>query len=299
MCFLRNIHRLAIGVFLTTSLLSGCTQELQPSQQEADTVDWYDDYYTIEYIDSQTIAIGEPRYHQQNYSYLILGDKQALLFDSGPGIRDIKLVVKSLTNLPIIVTQSHFHYDHIGNHQNFERVAVANLPGLQDRVKNNRFNIHSKEHLGFVEKIEKPELIVSDWWSIGENIELGGRLLKLIHTPGHTKESITLFDYDNNYMFTGDFLCPGPNLAALPGSSIDDYLASTQKLLAMSTPKTQFLTGHRDANSIAFGAPMLMQSDLNDFRLALKGIIAGTLEGKGFYINQYQVNERIDFIINQ
>ncbi|GAC1503872.1 MAG: hypothetical protein NVS1B6_11530 [Steroidobacteraceae bacterium] len=28
-------------------------------------------------------VIGEPRYHQQNYSYLIVGQQRAVLFDAG------------------------------------------------------------------------------------------------------------------------------------------------------------------------------------------------------------------------
>ena len=31
---------------------------------------WIDDYYVVEAIDATTIAIGEPRYYQGNYSYL-------------------------------------------------------------------------------------------------------------------------------------------------------------------------------------------------------------------------------------
>ena len=38
---------------------------------------WYDDYFLVEPIDSRTFAIGEPRYAQQNYSYLILGYERA------------------------------------------------------------------------------------------------------------------------------------------------------------------------------------------------------------------------------
>jgi len=56
---------------------------------------WYDDYFLIEPIDSRTFAIGEPRYAQQNYSYLILGNERGILFDAGPGYRDIRLGQKS------------------------------------------------------------------------------------------------------------------------------------------------------------------------------------------------------------
>ncbi len=291
-------HR--IWLILLVLFIFGCTQDLGEPDIEADSVRWYDDYFTVEYIDSQTIAIGEPRYHQQNYSYLILGNKRALLFDTGPGIRNIKPVVESLTSLPVTITQSHFHYDHVGNHRNFDGAGVIDLPALRKRAKSGRLVIYSKEHLGFVENIDKPDIVIKEWWPLNSAIELGGRSLKIVHAPGHTKESIVLVDEARGFLFTGDFLCPGPNIGfLLPGLSLDDLLETTRRLLAMSTSETKLLTAHRDEASVKFGAPVLAYKDLIDFESSLEEIIDGTKEGKGLYVKTYKINDRIEFFVNR
>ena len=55
-----------------------------------------DDYFAVEDLGDGTFAIGEPRYYQQNYSYLIVGQTRAVLFDAGSGTRDISRVVVRL-----------------------------------------------------------------------------------------------------------------------------------------------------------------------------------------------------------
>ena len=50
---------------------------------------WFDSYYVVADLGEGAYAIGEPRYGQCNFSYLIVGSRRALLFDTGPGIRDI------------------------------------------------------------------------------------------------------------------------------------------------------------------------------------------------------------------
>ena len=74
---------------------------------------WVDDYYTVEELGERSFAIGEPRYWQQNFSYLIVGSERALVFDAGPGVRDIRPIAESLTDLPITFVPSHLHLDHL------------------------------------------------------------------------------------------------------------------------------------------------------------------------------------------
>src|SRR5260370_29667298 len=76
-------------------------------------------WFHVYSLDERTYAISEPKYWQQNVSYLLLGTRQALLFDTGPGLYSIRRVVASLTSLPLLVIPSHLHFDHVGDVHEF------------------------------------------------------------------------------------------------------------------------------------------------------------------------------------
>lgn len=92
---------------------------------------WFDSYYVVADLGEGAYAIGEPRYGQCNFSYLIVGSRRALLFDTGPGIRDITPVVQALTTQPVEALPSHLHFDHVGNLARFQEVGLPDLPGLR------------------------------------------------------------------------------------------------------------------------------------------------------------------------
>jgi Metallo-beta-lactamase superfamily len=108
---------------------------------------WFDDYYVVANLGGDAYAIGEPRYGQCNFSYLIVGSERALLFDTGPGIRDITKVVKALTSLPTVALPSHLHFDHIGNLARFEDVALPDSPALRAQTRDSEFSLGFYQYL--------------------------------------------------------------------------------------------------------------------------------------------------------
>ena len=268
------------------------TDYLAGEPQVTEGVEWFDDWYTIQFIDEKTVSIGEPLFKQLNYHYLITGEAFAILFDTGPGIRDITPIVKSLTSLPIITVPSHLHWDHVGNINRFERVALLDLLNLRESVSNGFFQPTPEQHLGKSKKTPRPKFHVTEWWKPGETVELGKRKLQVIHAPGHAPESIMLFDPDRNQLFTGDFITMGDLLAYLPGSSLKDYLDTTCKLLSMTNEKTLLLTAH-DVAREGDSAPLLAYQDLTDLRDTLQGIKNVTLFGHGLYPRRYIINQKL------
>lgn len=259
---------------------------LLEAADEGPGVHWVDDYFIVQVIDPQTFAIGEPRYHQQNFNYLIAGSERALLFDAGSGYRDIRPIAEALTDRPITFVPSHFHFDHVGNEITFERLAVVDLPHLRARAEGDRLQLEWYEHLGSAEGYAAPALQVDEWLQPGGVIDLGGRELRVLFTPGHTDDSISLLDEAAGLLFSGDFLYPGPLYAFLPNSRMGDYLQGTQTVLA-ATAEARVFGAHRDAPP---GAPEQSLSDVRDLQRALEAIRAGTLDGEGLYPVTYLVN---------
>lgn len=293
--FFGRFRLLAHGVALIIGV-----PELQAPRDEGPNVRWHDDYYTIEAIDNRTFAIGEPRYWQENYNYLILGDKRAVLFDAGPGVRDIRPIVQALTHLPVTFIPSHFHYDHVGNEVTFEHVAVVDLPHLRERAPDGLLTLTFSEHLGVAERIDAPTLKVDEWLGPGSQIELGGRNLIVIYTPGHTEESISLLDAAAGYAFTGDFMVPGALGEFLPNGGMGDYLQGAETLLGRATKELRVFGAHRNIfnRQPHPGAPEVTIDDVSDLRDALVAIRAGELTASGFYPVNYRVNANIELWAN-
>ncbi len=82
------------------------------------------EWFTIGKIDNTTFSISEYKHWEQTHSYLLIGEKKALLIDTGLGVSNIKNVVLSITNKPIQAVTTHVHWDHIGGHKNFDNIAV-------------------------------------------------------------------------------------------------------------------------------------------------------------------------------
>ena len=252
------------------------------------------DYFAVEDLGQGVYAIGEPRYYQANYSYLIVGDKRALLFDAGSGTRDMRPIVKRLTDRPVTVLPSHLHYDHLAGIRDGDRVAIVDLPSTRADAEGNRFRPRRYQFLGMFDGLEEPTFEVAEWIKPGATIDLGGRTLRLLSTPGHTPQSVSLHDVAGGRLFTGDFIYPTMLYAFLPGANRADYRRTARRLLEELPPETQLWAAHCCRRNEGYAAPWLTMQDLADLDRALGQIDAGTLQAQGFFPKRYRVNDQMD-----
>ena len=233
----------------------------------AEGVRWFDDWFAIENIAPGVHAIGEPRFHQINWNYLIEGQHTALLFDTGPGVRDISDVVRTLTKLPLITLPSHLHFDHTGNLHRFQNIALADLPVLRACMRDGLLHATDDLFRGFLEGMVWKPVKISQWWPIGSASISAAANLEVLHTPGHSPDSISLFDREANILFAADFIYPGPLYAQVPGANLADYLATTEALLPQINGQTKIFCAHGAPDDKGkHRAPMMGSQDISDLQ---------------------------------
>ncbi len=207
-----------------------------------------DDWYAVEAIDPQTFAINEPNSSQYNTSYLIVGDTKAIMFDAGSGERPAgsrsmrEVAAQYAGETPITLILSHFHYDHIADAARFDDVTLLDRPDIRANITDQIFTISPWESLDMEWRLLKVAALIPD----GEVIDLGGRRLTLLNLPGHTTESVVLFDTNRNQVFAGDFVYRhlGGIIAFATGADLVAYKANSARLLQLTNIDTQFFGAH-------------------------------------------------------
>ena len=76
-------------------------------------------YYQVEEQDGY-YRIGSP---ENVFCYLFVGSKQAALIDTGYGFGNLEQTVRSVTDKPVVIINTHGHCDHTGGNAQFEEVC--------------------------------------------------------------------------------------------------------------------------------------------------------------------------------
>jgi glyoxylase-like metal-dependent hydrolase (beta-lactamase superfamily II) len=288
----KSIGLLAAVVVLLHALLSAqlaqpdkpewCRALPRPEYRTLKRVPIADPWFEVYQVVPQVFAIYEPHQAEETISYLILGEKQALLFDTGMGISDIRKLTAELTHLPIIVLNSHTHNDHVGGNWQFETVYGMDADFTRTNAKGSRQD--AQDELG-------PGMICGDLptgfdsksyatrpWKISrflhdhDKINLGGRTLEILSTPGHTPDAISLLDRARGLLFSGDTYYPARIWLFRPETNLDDYVASVKHLAALA-PQLELVLGE---HNVPFAQPEV----LTNLVTAIETVRAGKVRGE-------------------
>lgn len=213
--------------------------------------------------------------------YLIEGQKKALLIDTGWGIGDIAKEISKITNLPLVVVNTHGHLDHTGGNNQFKSVYIhdKDIP-LLDRYDDSEIRAKILRRLS---TYELPDDFSEKSWinakmSIVQGLDgqdffdLGERIIDIIEVPGHTKGSICLYDRNEMLLFSGDTASSYTiNLTFEESLSVEDYLKSIKKLVGISYKVTNVLPSH--------GETLLKARVLLELKSLTENIISGDIIG--------------------
>lgn len=234
-------------------------------------------WFEVYKVAPAVFAIYESHQAEEVISYLIVGYKQALLFDTGMGISDIRKVTARLTSRPVVVLNSHTHDDHVGDNWQFAFVYGMDTDFTRTNAKGSREDAQAEiapdQLCGDWPKGFNPKTYATRPWNIshfihdGFKINLGGRTLEIISTPGHTPDAISLLDRENGLLFTGDTYYPAPIWLFRPETDLGAYVASVKRLAALA-PEVKLVLG-------AHNVPVASPDVLPKLVAAIEAVLGG------------------------
>ena len=235
-----------------------------------------DEWFQVRESAPGVYSIVEPFHLQESISHLIVGTDRALLFDTGIGLLPLRPVVERITDVPVTVLNSHTHYDHVGGNWEFDTVLAmdtgytrANMAGFSNALIGGDFTAHAFCK-GVPDSADADAMATRAWQATGfvadgDTIDLGGRVLEILHVPGHTPDALALFDREHRLLFTGDTWYDASLWLFSPGTDLDDYDASLTRLIEVEA-NADYLLGAHNVARVKSGRLQQVRDVLRDIR---------------------------------
>jgi glyoxylase-like metal-dependent hydrolase (beta-lactamase superfamily II) len=287
LCCFMWVAMAAPGAAARAEKPSWCRALPHPAYSKLERVSVSDPWFEVYRVAPKVLAIYEPHQSEETIGYLILGNTRALLVDTGMGIGNLKALAAELTRLPIVVLNSHTHDDHVGDNWQFSTIYSMDTDFSRSNAQGSRDDAQAEiapgELCGSLPAGFDAKAYATRPWKIaayvhdGDWIDLGGRRLQIIATPGHTPDAIALFEPADGLLFTGDTYYPGTIWLYRPETDLPAYDHSVRRLAALA-PQVKVVLG---AHNIPVASPAVLQDLVAAFETVRAGKIAAVPAGAG------------------
>ena len=246
----------------------------------------------VQVIDGDTFVVRQSvkTNFEAPFLYLLFGKDRALLLDTGAGGLKIRPTVERLISewrakhddraVHLVIAHSHSHGDHHAGDDEFRDRADTDIVGLAPEQVAAYFHF-------------------ADWPRSLAHLDLGGRLLDIIATPGHEPAHIMVYDARTQLLFSGDMLYPGR--LYVPLDRFGDFRASADRLgaFAKTHPIRALLGAHIEMTTRpAQDYPMKAATHPSEHPLQLSPAVIGELQHAVDQAGPVpQIDPHADFIV--
>ena len=184
----------------------------------------------------------------------VRGRDRDLIVDTGFGLRPLAEAVSRLAERPVVAIATHSHFDHSGGlHQFAHRMchhaeaSILTAPTRDETLVSAGFvraeTFSAAPYEGFdwrdyEVKPAAPTALLDE----GDVIDLGDRVFRVLHLPGHSPGSIGLWEEATGTLFSGDAIYNGEMIDTIWHSDPEIYLATMERL--RSIPAETVHGGH-------------------------------------------------------
>lgn len=195
-------------------------------------------------VTSGTFALDGGEWQVENNVWLVGDDDAVLVIDPAHDAEAILAAVGG-RRVPTVVC-THGHNDHIN-------AAVEVAAATEAEIA-----LHRDDHMLWVQ--EYGDLLPDVDLSAGTSLDVAGSPVAVLHTPGHSPGSVSLYVEALGAVFSGDTLFRGgPGATGRSYSDFPTIIASIRDRLLSLPPTTVVHTGHGDDTTIGAEAPHLAE----------------------------------------